>query len=74
MHCNNIHVLFKIANYIDLLTIYSNQIHDLIIVFKSKSDSVIKNSCNYVNARNIVTAVPKIIITDTIVKISNKLT
>ena len=61
----------KIANYIDLLTIYSNQIHDLIIVFKSKPYSVIKNSCNYVNARNIVTADPKIIITDTIVKISN---
>ena len=64
----------KIANYIDLLTIYSNQIHDLIIVLKSKPDSVIKNSCNYVNARNIVTTDPKIIITDTIVKISNKLT
>ena len=40
----------KIANYIDLLTIYSNQIHYLIIVFKSKPDSIIKNSCNYVNA------------------------
>ena len=64
----------KIANYIDLLTIYSNQIHDLIIVFKSKPDSVIKNSCNYVNARNIVTTDPKIIITTTILKISNKLT
>ena len=50
MHCNNIHVLFKIANYIDLLTIYSNQIHDLIIVFKSKPDSVVKNNCKYVNA------------------------
>ena len=49
----------KIANYIDLLTIYSNEIHDLIIVFKSKQDSVIKNSCNYVNARNIVTTDPK---------------
>ena len=64
----------KIANYIDLLTIYSNQIHDLIIVLNQKPDSVIKNSCNYVNARNIVTADLKIIITDTIVKISNKLT
>ena len=49
----------KIANYIDLLTIYSNQIHDLIIVFQSKPDSVIKNSCNYVNARNIVITDPK---------------
>ena len=49
----------KIANYIDLLNIYSNQIHDLIIVFKSKPDSVVKNSCNYVNARNIVTTDPK---------------
>ena len=58
----------KIANYIDLLTIYSNQIHDLIIVFKSKPDSVIKNSCNYVNARNISQLIPKIIITTTIVK------
>ena len=40
----------KIANYIDLLTIYSNQIHDLIIVFKSDPDSVVKNNCKYVNA------------------------
>ena len=40
----------KIANYIDLLTIYSNQIHDLIIVFKSDPDSVVKNNYNYVNA------------------------
>ena len=40
----------KIVNYIDLLTIYSNQIHDLIIVFKSDPDSVVKNNCNYVNA------------------------
>ena len=39
-----------IANYIDLLTIYSNQIHDLIIVLKSDPDSVVKNNCNYVNA------------------------
>ena len=31
----------------------------LIIVFKSKPDSVIKNSCNYVKARNIVTTDPK---------------
>ena len=38
---------------------YLNQIHDLIIVFKSKPDSVVKNNCNYVNARNIVTADPK---------------
>ena len=35
-----------IANYIDLLTIYSNQIHDLIIVLKSDPDSVVKNNCN----------------------------
>ena len=64
----------KIANYIDLLTIYSNQIHDLIIVFKSKPDSVIKNSCNYVNARNIVTTDPKNYYNYNNSKISNKLT
>ena len=40
----------KIANYIDLLTIYLNQIRDLIIVFKSDPDSVVKNNSNYVNA------------------------
>ena len=64
----------KIANYIDLLTIYSNQIHDLIIVLISKPDSVIKNSCNYVNTRNIVTTDPKNYYNYNNSKISNKLT
>ena len=58
----------KIANYIDLLTIYSNQIHDLIIVLKSKPDSVIKNSCNYLILETLSQLIPKIIITTTIVK------
>ena len=66
----------KIANYIDLLTIYSNQIHDLIIVLKSKPDSVIKNSCNtrILNTRNIVTTDPKNYHNYNNSKISNKLT
>ena len=49
----------------------------LIIVFKSKPDSVIKNSCNYVNARNIVITDPKNYYNYSNVsngKISNKLT
>ena len=41
----------KIAHYIDLLTIYSNEIHDLIIILSSKPDSVVKNNCNYVNTQ-----------------------
>ena len=41
----------KIANYIDLLTIYSNQIHDLIIILSSKPDSVVKINSNYVNTQ-----------------------
>ena len=47
---------------------YSNQIHDLIIVFKSKPDSVVKITVINVDARNIVTADLKIVITTTIVK------
>ena len=27
-----------------------DQIHDLIVIFKSDPDSVVKNNCNYVNA------------------------
>ena len=38
---------------------YLSQIHELIIVLSSKPDSVVKNSCNYVNDRNIVTTNPK---------------
>ena len=51
MHCNNIHVLLKkkIANYNDLL-IMLDQIHDLIVIFKSDPDSVVQNNSNYVNA------------------------
>ena len=41
----------KIANYIDLLTIYSNEIHDLIIILSSKPDSVVKINSNYVNTQ-----------------------
>ena len=49
---------------------YLDQIHDLIIVFKSNPDSVVKNNCNYVDARNIVTTDLKNVITTTILKIS----
>ena len=58
----------KIANYIDLLTIYSNQIHDLIIVFKSKPDSVIKLAVIMQMLETLSQLIPKIIITTTIVK------
>ena len=36
--------------------------HELIIVFKSNPDSEVKNNCNYVDDRNIVTTDLKIII------------
>ena len=75
MHCSNIHVPFRKLQIInDLLTIYSNQINDLIILFKSKPDSALKISCNYVNARNIVTTDPKNCYNYNNSKISNKLT
>ena len=45
-----------------------------IIVIKSKPDSLIKNSCSYVNARNIVTTDPKNYYNYNNSKISNKLT